>query len=327
MNKTQKILIAIGVGVGVAYLYMRYRKRKSTQKTDDSKPTAIAIEVPLPDDVKSIDMSREEKEEYILDNIFASREEVKSGFEGARFVWNPQIEKMYPVGTINVGQEPAYADAVFLSAEGDVVADIPSSISNAEKSLTDLTDQEIELLYRVTKKMRENQSLKNEEEAVKELGVNNPNVIKLFRDKLQKRLNDIKIMKKDASWKAKWEMRKDMRKKRRAEFKERMGFSKNELDKVVMKRCGRRPFKKSKYATYKKCVDNIANQMRSQIKSEIRSEVDKAPVSVKQQITDNRQKQFAKQMTNRSVGGVSAGKRWDGQSNQKIEGLVDKGLV
>jgi hypothetical protein len=67
--------------------------------------------------------------------------------------------------------------------------------------------------------------------------------------------------------------------------------------------------------------------MRSDIKNAVRSEISSAPVSVKDDISKSRQKSFAKQMTNRSTGGIYGGERWDGESNAYVENLVDKGLV
>jgi hypothetical protein len=327
MNNNKKILIAVGVGVGVAYLYNRYRKnKKSISKTDSTQATTGSSEISLSNDVVSGDMSREEKEEYILDNVSATPQELSSGFEGVKFVWNPNMEKMYPVGTIVEGKLPEYMEAIYMSAEGDVIADIPNSISNAEESLSDLNDQELELLFRIVKKMKENPSLTKEEDVVKELGITNPNVIKIINSKLKKRLNDIKILKKDSSWKEKWEMRKEMRKKRRKDFVDKMGFSKSIFDKAVRNQCGRKP-KKNQLAQYKKCVESVADKMRSKIKNEVRTEVDSSSVATKDEITKNRQKQFTKQITNRTTGGMFAGNRWDGESNSKIESLVDKGLV
>jgi hypothetical protein len=192
--------------------------------------------------------------------------------------------------------------------------------------LKDLNDQELELLYRITKTMRNSPSIMSEEDAVKEMGITNPNIIKIVRQKLKKRLNDIKIMKKDANWKEKWSERKEKRKKRRNDFKEKMGFDKNDFDRVVAKKCGRKP-RKGQVAKYKKCVEMIADKMRSDIKNAVRSEVSNASVSEKDSINNRRQKSFAKQMTNRSTGGIYGGNRWDGESNADIENLVDKGLV
>jgi hypothetical protein len=328
MNNTQKILIAVGVGVGVAYLYNRYRKGKQEPKSNQkasNTPANGSFELPV-DNTAVANLTREEKEEFILDNISATPQEVTSGFEGVKFVWNPQIEKMYPVGTIQETYEPTFGE-VFNSAEGDLVADIPNAVQNAEKALSDLNDQEIELLFRITKKIKENPSIMSEEDAVRELGVTNENIIKVVKEKLKKRLNDIKIMKKDASWKEKWESRKEMRKKRRKEFKDKLGFSKENFDKIVKKQCGRKPMMKSKMASYKKCVEAVADKMRSKVKSEIRSEVDSAPVAVKEEINQDRQQSFQKQVEKRSTGGMFAGKRWDGESNAELESKVDKGLI
>jgi hypothetical protein len=327
MTKTQKILIAIGVGVGVAYIYKRYYKKgKSTTGTSATSTTKeVQGTFTLPEEAVADNLSREEKEEFILDNVSATPQEVSSGFEGTRFVWNPTLERMYPVGTIQEGYEPTFGE-IYNSAEGDVVADIPKSVENSENSLKDLNDQELELLYRITKTMRNSPSIMSEEDAVKEMGVTNPNIIKIVRQKLKKRLNDIKIMKKDANWNAKWNERKEKRKKRRNEFKEKMGFDKDRFDKITAKKCGRKP-RKGQVAQYKKCVETIADAMRSKIKGDIRAEVSNAPVSVKDEINNRRQKSFAKQMTNRSTGGIYGGERWDGESNAYVENLVDKGLV
>ena len=260
-----------------------------------------------------------------MDNVSATPQEVSSGFEGTRFVWNPTYERMYPVGTIQEGKEPTFGE-IFESAEGDKLAYIPNSVENAESTLKDLNDQELELLYRITKTMKNTPSVKSEEDAIKEMGITNPNIIKVVREKLKKRLNDIKIMKKDSDWNEKWSDRKEKRKKRRDDFKQRMGFDKNDFDRVCAKKCGRKP-QKGKVAEYKKCVEIVADAMRSQIKDSVRSEVSSAPVSVKDDLNNRRQKTFAKQITNRSTGGIYGGKRWDGESNAYVENLVDKGLV
>ena len=337
MTKTQKILIAIGVGVAVAYVYNRYKKGKNTTGTtskETSKPANADLQ--LPEDSAVSDMTREEKEEFILDNVVATPQEVSSGFEGVRFVWNPNVEKMYPIGIIQEGQQPTFGE-IFNSAEGVTAsagstmgvanAGAVSSVSVAEQSLKDLTDQELELLFRVVKKMKENPSITSEEEAVKELNITNPNIMKVIKS-LKKRLNDVKIMKKDVNWNAKWESRKEIRRKRRKEFADKMGFEKDMFDKQVRKSCGLPPrLGKGNNAKYKKCVETVADKMRSKIKSEIATAVAGATVSMKDDINNRRQKSFSKQVTNRNTGGMFAGHRWDGESNAYVENLVDKGLV
>lgn len=328
MNNTQKILIAIGVGVGAGYLYNRYMRKGTTLKslaTSSNTPTTIQV----PESIVG-DMSREEKEEYILDNAFSTNQEDVSGFEGTRFVWNPTIGKMYPVGTIEVGQTPAYVDYVFSSADANnvnsVASSVPNAVDNACMILKELNDQELELLYQVVKKQQENPSIKNDEEALKEMGVTNENIFKVFRKKLKKRLNDIKILKKDKGWNAKWSEKKNKRVKRRNDFKERMGFDKSIFDKEVARVCGRKP-KVGRKAEYKKCVQSVAKSISSKIKTEVRDEVSNSPVSVKDKITQERQQSFRKQVVNRRSGGMFAGHRWDGESNNYIESLVDNGIA
>ena len=329
MNNTQKVILAIGVGVGVAFLYDRYKKGKLPFKPKNNSPKDTKTEKSASSSTSSnsaiSDLSREEKEEFILDKVSAKSEEIKSGFEGTRFVWNPTIGKMYPVGTIEEGIEPEYIESVFLSAEGDVVANIPNAVENAESVLKDLDDREIDLAYQVVKTMDKNPSIKSEEEAVKQLGVSNPNIIQVVQKRIKKRLNDVKILKKDGNWKSRWNKRKEMRKKRRNDFRAKTGVDKSVFDRAVRKKCGKRSLVNR--AIHKKCVENVADKMRNQIKTEIRSEVSNAPVSQKEQITATRQKSFTTQITNRNTGGMFAGKRWDGESNAYVENLVDKGLV
>jgi hypothetical protein len=326
MNNTQKILVAIGVGVGVAFIYNRYKKGKPTTGSNATIKKAN-VNLQLPEETATANMSREEKEEFILDSVSATPQETSSGFEGVRFVWNPNIEKMYPVGTIEEGQQPTFGE-IYNSAEGiTATAGAVSSVSVAEKYLKDLTDQEIELLFRITKKMKENPSIMSEEDAVKELNITNPNIMKVVKS-LKKRLNDIKIMKKDANWNANWESRKETRRKRRTQFSEKMGFDKDVFDKQTRKSCGLPPrLGKGNRANYKKCVQTLADKMRSKVKSEVATAVANAPVSEKDMINNARQKSFSQQVTNRKEGGMFAGHRWDGESNKQIESLVDAGLV
>jgi hypothetical protein len=111
------------------------------------------------------------------------------------------------------------------------------------------------------------------------------------------------------------------------DFKDKLGVNKDSFDKLALKKCGRKPLFKSKMASYKKCVESLANGISSKIKNEVRQEISSAPVSVKNEINNERQKSFAKEITNRSSGGIYGGERWDGESNAYVENLVDKGLV
>jgi hypothetical protein len=232
---------------------------------------------------------------------------------------------MYPVGTIEVGQEPTFGE-IFNSAEGESNSNL-NSVAVALSSLKSLNDDEIEVLYQVTKTMSENPSIKSDEDALSKLGITNPNIIKVFSEKLKKRLNDIKIMKKDSNWNNSWQSLKEKRKNRRKEFSDKMGFDKDSFDKQVRKSCGQKPRGLMGQAKYKKCVQSVANKMRSEIKTEVSEALSSAPVSVKEDFNVARQESFKDQVTNRVDGGMFAGKRWDGESNKQIESMVDAKLV
>jgi hypothetical protein len=321
MNNTQKILVAVALGVGVAYIYKRYKKGNAG--TNESPKGALIS--PDPNATANTQLTREEKEEFILDNVSATPQEMTSGFEGVHFVWNPNIKKMYPVGTIQVGQEPTFGE-IFNSAEGESNSNL-NSVAVALSSLKSLNDDEIEVLYQVCKTMSENPSIKSDEDALSKLGITNPNIIKVFAEKLKKRLNDIKILKKDSNWNNLWKSVKEKRKNRRKEFSDKMGFDKDSFDKQIRKSCGQKPRGLMGQAKYKKCVQSVANKMRSEIKSEVREELSSAPVSVKEDFNIARQESFKNQVTNRVEGGMFAGKRWDGESNKQIESMVDAKLV
>ena len=329
MNKTQKILLAIGVGVGVAYLYRRYMmpKKSASATITDADVSAIATKTSETDP-----KSRSEKEEYILDNAMASETETMSGMDGVAFVFNPKLGKFYPKGTLTYGEEPAYYESIFYSADGDMKTNVPNAVENAESTLANMTDQELELAYRIVKYCKENPDARgNMEKVITGMNITNPRLIEFINKKLNKRLNDIKIAKKDASWKEKWANKKEMRKKRRKDFFDKVGVKKDIYDKAVEKSCGKRKrnvrLSANAIAKYRQCSENVAKKLRDEAKNQIRDAVSNAPVSTKAEISEMRQKQFARQLTNRRIGGVFARKRWDKKSNNYTETLVSEGLV
>ena len=301
------------------------------------------------------ELSRNEKEVYILDKIQASEKENFSGFEGVKFVWNPNIEKMYPVGTIQEGEEPNYMNLDFSSFdsnelfdlfdgdsdlpdsredygfdgesedfdlfEGEIKDDVMKTVNTAEKSLTDLTDTEIDLMFSVVKTISENPNVKSESQALDKLQITNPKTVALFEDKLKKRLNDIKIMKKDLNWERKWARRKLVRLKRKNR--------KTKTNKLVATRC-LKVCKSRRYKTsagLKKCVEKCRKVTNVKLAKKIKQKIAVAPLRVKNAINNKRQKSFARQITNRKGGGIYGGKRWDNVSNDTMEARVDKGLV
>lgn len=310
MTKTQNILIAIGIGVGVAYLYKRY-KGKPTKETTPKKDEET-LELPFKD-TEMPKMSREEKEEFILSNISTSPQ------ESVQSVSKPKMS--------------AFDDNFFdFSNSSQAIAGAESkrrginSVEKSENALKDLTEQEIELMFLLVKYRKENPSITSDDNAIKEMGISNPNLNQVFREKLKKRFNFIREMKKDKLWKSNLSNRKEIRANRRKDFKEKMGFDKSLFERISAKKCGRKP-RGRRLLEYNKCRKATANAIRLKMKNEIRQEVSDASVSDKAIINDVRQKSFSKQVINRNSGGMFAGQRWDGKSNANIESLVDNGLV
>lgn len=293
MTKTQNILIAIGIGVGVAYLYKRY-KGKPTKETTPKKDEET-LELPFKD-TEMPKMSREEKEEFILSYITSPQESVQS-------VPKPKMS--------------AFDDNFFdFSNSSQAIAGAESkrrginSVEKSENALKDLTEQEIEFMFLLVKYRKENPSITSDENAIKEMGISNPNFNKVFREKLKKRLDFIREMKKDELWESNLLNRVEFRENRRKDFKEKMGFDKSLFERISAKKCGRKPSIRLKNSRqlleYNKCRKATANAIRLKMKNEIRQEVSDASVSDKAIINDERQKSFSKQVINRNSGGMFA---------------------
>jgi predicted nucleotidyltransferase len=328
MNRTQKILIAVGVGVGLAYVYRRYMMPKKQMQTGVSEKDMASMPTATANDPQT----RSEKEEYILDNAMASESETMSGMEGTKFVWNPQLGRFYPVGTIIEGKEPAYYDSVFYGADGNLKTNVPNAVKNAETTLKDMTDQELELAYQIVKFCKENPDSRGDmNKVIKGMNISNPRIIEVINKKISKKLNDIKIAKKDASWNEKWQMRKEKRLKMRKDFFDKTGLDKDAFEMARNKVCGKLKsnarYTADKMAKYEGCSEMVAKKMRERAKIKVRESVNNAPVDVKSEITDVRQNQFAQQVTKRTTGGMFAGERWDGKDNTYTETLVSEGLV
>ncbi len=376
MNKTQKIWLGVLVGGAVAYWMHKRNKSvpaKSVLKTKEDINGAVA------DVMDSKLETREEQIAYILENTEANLKEETSGFEGVhfvwneklgafypqgtltetkepayaqsvflgadgsnnngvRFVWNKKLGKYYPTGTIVEGQEPAYADSVFYGADGETTND---PTDKAEEILSQLSDQEIKLAYNLVKYRKENPSNISEEQAFKEIGGNDPKIIEVIKVKITPRLNDIKALRKDKSWKASWQKKKEkfqtllnkaMRCGRKPMNKRKLEAWKSclasvntndankherDIEKFAKKECSNKRFRNR--ADYQQCLNNAKKKFNQAL-------VQTAPLEVKDEFNQVRQEEFASQVTNRRDGALFGGRRWDGRSNKVEEELVKAGI-
>ena len=336
MNRTQKILIAVGVGVGLAYMYRKYMMPKKQKNTNISKNDidSTPISMPMDDNLEN----RDEKEQYIIENLSASEEEEMTGMDGVRFVWNPKLGKFYPQGTLTEGKEPEYFESIFYSADGELQTNIPNSVQVAEASLSDLSDDEVQMVYKITKIAKENpEKSQNIDAVIRQMKITNPRLIQVIKSRLNKRMNDIKIAKKDKNWKQRWMLRKrkllaklGQLKNRRKKFKQITGLNPIEFRKASAKVCGvLKPnvrYSKARLIEYKGCQELLLQKMRKQQSQNVHNSISNASVSEKANIDNYRQNQFAQQVVNRQGAGQFAGKRWDGSNNNFTEMLVSEGL-
>lgn len=330
MNRNTKIILGIGVGVGLAYLL--YGRKKTAPKTAVAPKSApklseeveTDIDVPDEDEVDVLEMgdTRDEQIAYILDNVDTNIKEEASGFEGTKFVWNPKLGRYYPVGVIHEGRMPNYADSVFYG-----FADEDEPVQDAVESLSDLSDKEVLLAFNLVKYRRKSPKAISEEEAVKEISTGDPKIIEIVRTRIVPRLNDIKVLKKRPNWRKNWaERRKKVR----------------ELVAEKSRVCGKRPADPKNRKEYRQCLRRVGKSQKGQpifvsMKTKMKSRSNERLNNRKArqekrnsfsgvEYNDLRQQEFSNEVTNRMAGGIFAGRRFDGRSNNAEETLVREGF-
>ena len=77
LTNNHKILLGLAIGGGIAWWLTR---KKSATATSTTSNTA-----------KAEDLTREEKINYILENVITTPTEEKTGFSGERFEYDPKI--------------------------------------------------------------------------------------------------------------------------------------------------------------------------------------------------------------------------------------------
>lgn len=338
MKKSTKILIGLAVGAGVAYLLHKRSKNKSGTSSTNQLTNNTDIRSAVNDVLEAKLNSRDEQIAYILQNTEANFKEETSGFEGVEYVWNQNLGKFYPKGTLTETKAPEYFDSVFLSADGSKTDD---PTDKAEEILSKLNDKEIQLAYNIVKYRKNNPRSISEEQAFIEIGGKDPKVIEVIKTKISPKLNDIKAIKKSPNWNEKWEMKikkftslfdkaqkcgKKPSDKRNLDSwmnclksKDSTPENNREMMEFVNSQCGNKPRGGRKLEMYKKCVQDSKRKYNQNM-------IQSSDVKTKELFKEDRQNEFARQVSNRQDGAIFAGKRWDGRSNKQEEYLVREGL-
>lgn len=190
LTNNHKILLGLAIGGGIAWWLTR--KKSATAST--------SIE-----STKAEDLSREDKIDYIVENIVTNQEESQTGFSGERFEYDPKLGYAIPFGIVRVNsageeitlpREGNLAQEVFFNADGEATN---NPVEEAQAILDALTDKELNIAFKVAKAKRNNPELSDDEV------LNKANVGEkaksLFRGIVKEKFNDIKALSKHPNWK------------------------------------------------------------------------------------------------------------------------------
>jgi hypothetical protein len=245
LTNNHKILLGLAIGGGIAWWLTRKKSATATSTTSNT--------------VEPKDLTREEKINYILDNVTTTPTEEKTGFSGERFEYDPAIGYAIPFGTVKVQsasgemvlpREGNLAQEVYFNAEGEATN---NPVEEAEAILDALTDEELDVAYRVSKARVKNPNISDEQlikiANLKQKGQD------LFLGLIKNKFNDVKALSKNPNWRkglSKKAYRFEKRKQRRKNRKDRMGMmGMSKEERRLKKQC------REKYGVgkdYRKCL-------------------------------------------------------------------------
>lgn len=233
MKKNTKILIGLGLaGAGAYYLWNRNKSKSSTTPKSDAEETAETTEEKSVDTGTKEPKTREEKENYVIENVQSTTKEDLTGFDGDRFEFNPNVGYEMPVGTVQSTSEGDTWDVnfpesdafdVFSGGDGEMnseysdlddydagydiffgVDDEPTDnpVDEAKAVVQALSDDELDKAVKVVKTAKADPS-KEQADILQILGAEG-----ITAEKIARMLNDLKVLKKQPDWKAMYEQEK-----------------------------------------------------------------------------------------------------------------------
>jgi hypothetical protein len=203
ISKNTKIFVSVLVGGLLAYGYNRFRKGDVTSTTTVKNGEKDSADNPT---------TREGKIEYIMANTQTTATEEKTGFDGERFTWNPQLQYLMPRGVVSVGdsggrmiigKQGNLANEIYFNVDG-VETNDPTQVADA--ILSEMSDEQLDVAYKVVKAKKNNPNL-DDDKIMTGLGVSNEKR-RDFRAYIKSKIQDLKGLMKTSNWKEKWEKRK-----------------------------------------------------------------------------------------------------------------------
>ena len=214
LTNNHKIILGLAIGGGIAWWL--------TGKKSATNSTTKIVSTPE-------DLSREEKIGYILETMQPNDAEVSTGFSGERFEYDPRLGYSLPSGVVRtqsaggemvLPREGNLAQEVFFNADGE---ETDNPVEEAESILDALTNQELNIAFKMSKARRKNPKLTDEQIA---------DIIKLsqkdrsfFKGIIKERFNDVKALSKHPNWRKGLGRRlkmKGMSKEERMAFREQL---------------------------------------------------------------------------------------------------------
>lgn len=199
LTNNHKILLGLAIGGGIAW----WLTRKKSASTTSAPATAKAEE-----------LTREEKINYILENLTTNGIEESTGFSGERFEYDPRLGYALPIGTVSVQsagkemilpREGNLAQEVFFNADGEATN---NPVEEAEAILDALTDEELNVAFKVSRARVKNPNF-SDDELIKIANIDKKGQ-GLFLGLIKEKFNDVKALTKNPNWKKGLKRRMEM---------------------------------------------------------------------------------------------------------------------
>ena len=235
LTNNHKILLGLAIGGGIAW----WLTRKKSATTNNSSTATASTE----------DMTREEKVTYILENIETNLKEESTGFSGERFEYDPRLGYALPIGTVRVQsagaemtipREGNLAQEVFFNADGE---ETNNPVEEAEAILDALTEEELNVAYKVSKARVQNPNI-TDDEIIKIANIDKKGQ-GLFLGLIKEKFNDVKALTKSPNWKKGLQKRQEMMgmsKEERKAYREQMRAGRTEKRNEKISSKSRRKF-------------------------------------------------------------------------------------
>ena len=248
MKKNAKILIGVGLAGAGLWWYMNRKKKPSDDATTpEEKDTLKSTEEPSVDTNTKDPKTREEKENYVIENTTSSDSEEKTGFDGDRFQFDPTVGYEMPVGTVvETGEGDTFDISmpesddfdVMSSADGEPdseyddldeyddgydiffgIDDEPTDnpVAEAKAVVQALSNDELDSAVKVVKAVKSDPT-QTQENVLATLGASG-----MTLEKIARLLNDLKVLKKQPDWKTMYEQEKAKKKAGRGVLKAKWG--------------------------------------------------------------------------------------------------------